>query len=606
MYAKRIQITNYGPIGDLDIDFPFDEVGNPKPVVLVGENGSGKTIFLSHIINGLIEAKAVAYPESPEIKTGHVYKLRSNSYIKSRQSFYFARVDFENGLFIDEIRASVVKQDDQTMPAGLSGNDAISAWQRVQSGENDNFDTNITKGNRNNVENGLFQNCVLYFPSNRFEAPAWLNEENLNARANYMDTKRIKGYTSRRIINDVTLQDNQNWLFEVGHDSAFELIPLTKNMPVPQVVPVPQIGDSTFIFVIAIQIIQEIIGDSNARFRVGQRVNRVAYVMFDDETLIPIFQLSSGQTSLLNLFLSILRDYDMSDATPPQDTNAIRGIVLVDEIDLHLHANHQYSILPELMHIFPRVQFVVTAHSPLFVLGMQKQFGDDGFNLYQMPEGQQISAEEFSEFEGAYRSFAETKRFQTEIQSAIERSQEPIVFMEGKTDVQYVRKAAELLDKESMLQMIDLQEVGGKGELDKVWKSSLGIRRVETAKKVILLYDCETGINPSVDGNVFKRIIPSQDSHPLQSGIENLFTKTTLERARAVKLAFIDIEGEHTKEERGEKKTVPEEWTVNDNEKTNLCEWLCANGTKEDFQYFRLIFEILEEILGADTEQTSE
>ena len=593
MYAKRIQIANYGPIGDIDVAFPFDEAGNPKPVVLVGENGSGKTIFLSHIINGLIEAKAVAYPESPEIKTGHVYKLRSNSYIKSRQSFYFARVDFENGLFIDEIRASVVKQDDQTMPAGLAGNDAIAAWQRVSSGENDDFDSNITINNRN-VEDSLSQNCVLYFPSNRFEYPAWLNEANLNARANYMDAKRLQGYTNRRIINDITLQDNQNWLFEVAYDSALEVVQSITD------------GDSLRTFSIASQIIRKILGVSDAKFDVGKRSSRVASVMFDNETRIPVFQLSSGETSLLNLFLSILRDYDLSDATPPQDANAIRGIVLVDEIDLHLHANHQSTILPELMRLFPRVQFVVTTHSPLFVLGIQKQLGDDGFDLYQMPEGQQISAEEFSEFENAYRSFAETKMFQTEIQSAIERSQMPILFMEGKLDVQYLRKAAELLGKGAVLQRVDLQEVGGSSELDKIRRNKSSIRRVDPAKKVILLYDCDVKIASSDDENFFERVIPYQEAHPIKKGVENLFNEAALEQARAYKPAFIDIEGEHTKEERGEKKTVPEEWTVNGDEKTNLCEWLCANGTEEDFQYFRLIFDVLEEILGADTEQTSE
>ena len=592
MYAKRIQIANYGPIDDLDIDFPFDEDGNPKPVVLVGENGSGKTIFLSHIINGLVVAKGVAYPESPEIVTDRVYKLRSGSYVKSGQTIYFARVYFENGLFTSEIGANVAKKDDQTMPAGLSGNDAIAAWQRVLSGENDDFDSNITINNRN-VEDSLSQNCVLYFPSNRFEYPAWLNEANLNARANYMDAKRLQGYTNRRIINDITLQDNQNWLFEVAYDSALEVVQSITD------------GDSLRTFSIASQIIRKILGVSDAKFDVGKRSSRVASVMFDNETRIPVFQLSSGETSLLNLFLSILRDFDLSNAAPPQNANDIRGIVLVDEVDLHLHTNHQSIILPELMRMFPRVQFVVTTHSPLFVLGMQKQFGDDGFDLYQMPEGQQISAEEFSEFESAYRSFAETKRFQSEIQSAIERSQMPIVFMEGKTDVQYVRKAAELLDRESILQEIDLREVGGYSDLKKIWSSGASIGRVDPAKKVILLYDCDTNIKPSSTGNVFKRIIPSRDSHPLQSGIENLFTKATLERARADKPEFIDIRGEYATEVRGEKKTVPEEWTVNDDEKTNLCEWLCANGAKEDFQYFRLIFGILEEILGADTEQTA-
>ena len=69
MYAKRVQIINYGPIGELDIEFPFD--GDvPKPVVLVGANGSGKSILLSHIVNGLTSAKDHAYPESLRNRNG--------------------------------------------------------------------------------------------------------------------------------------------------------------------------------------------------------------------------------------------------------------------------------------------------------------------------------------------------------------------------------------------------------------------------------------------------------------------------------------------------------------------------------------------------------
>ena len=71
MYVRRIQLSNYGPIENLDIEFPFDGDA-PKPVVLVGENGSGKSILLSHIVNGLIVSKGIAYPEAPEIELGKV------------------------------------------------------------------------------------------------------------------------------------------------------------------------------------------------------------------------------------------------------------------------------------------------------------------------------------------------------------------------------------------------------------------------------------------------------------------------------------------------------------------------------------------------------
>ena len=86
------------------------------------------------------------------------------------------------------------------------------------------------------------------------------------------------------------------------------------------------------------------------------------------------------------------------------------------------------------MQMFPKVQFIVTTHSPLFVLGMHDAFGEDGFALYRLPLGQQINPEEFSEFGEAYRSLTTTRRFSDDIQTAIEEAQKPILFVEGDTD----------------------------------------------------------------------------------------------------------------------------------------------------------------------------
>ena len=69
------------------------------------------------------------------------------------------------------------------------------------------------------------------------------------------------------------------------------------------------------------------------------------------------------------------------------DASDVRGIVVVDEIELHLHARHQYEVLPNLIRLFPKVQFILTSHSPLFVLGMESLFGEDGFALHRLPGG---------------------------------------------------------------------------------------------------------------------------------------------------------------------------------------------------------------------------
>jgi len=47
------------------------------------------------------------------------------------------------------------------------------------------------------------------------------------------------------------------------------------------------------------------------------------------------------------------------------DPADIQGIVLIDEIDLHLHPSLQRSLVPQLRKLMPKVQWIVTTHSPL-------------------------------------------------------------------------------------------------------------------------------------------------------------------------------------------------------------------------------------------------
>ena len=142
MYAKRIQLTNLGPMEKLDIEFPFDGKV-PEPTVLVGENGSGKSMLLSHIVNALLQAKDTVYPETPEVDPGRAYKLKSNFYIRTGSDFSFTRVDFEDDWFVSEMSMMRPRQDYPEVPAGIAGTAAESMWRRLDAGSNDSSETNI-------------------------------------------------------------------------------------------------------------------------------------------------------------------------------------------------------------------------------------------------------------------------------------------------------------------------------------------------------------------------------------------------------------------------------------------------------------------------------
>ena len=124
-------------------------------------------------------------------------------------------------------------------------------------------------------------------------------------------------------------------------------------------------------------------------------------------------------------------------------------------------------------------------------------------------------------------------------------------------------------------------------------------------KSVILLYDPEHKHDDN-KGNIFQRSIVEFNNHPIKKGIENLFDCEKLERVYKEHPEFIDVTSEHSKIVRGNRETVPETWTVNKNEKTNLCDWLCENGTPDDFKHFRPTLEMLRNLLIKDaTEDAS-
>lgn len=82
-------------------------------------------------------------------------------------------------------------------------------------------------------------------------------------------------------------------------------------------------------------------------------------------------QLSDGYKIVLVLVLDLVSrilelNADIPSATPEGLLN-VPGVVLIDEVDLHLHPSWQQRIIGDLQRTFPNIQFIVTTHSPQVV-----------------------------------------------------------------------------------------------------------------------------------------------------------------------------------------------------------------------------------------------
>lgn len=92
-------------------------------------------------------------------------------------------------------------------------------------------------------------------------------------------------------------------------------------------------------------------------------------ILFDiDGTVVPTISLSDGHRSVLplagDLIWRILEAFPESKKPLEED-----GVVLIDELDIHLHPTWQRNIPSWLRALFPNMQFIVSTHSPLIAAG---------------------------------------------------------------------------------------------------------------------------------------------------------------------------------------------------------------------------------------------
>jgi hypothetical protein len=227
-------------------------------------------------------------------------------------------------------------------------------------------------------------------------------------------------------------------------------------------------------------------------------------------------------------------------------------------------------------------------------MGMKRDFPDDGFSVLSLPEGNEIGVERFAEFEVAFQMFKTSSLYENELALAIENARKAVTFVEGDYDIRYLQKAAELLGKNNVLERVELSDGSGYGNLDKIWKSFDSRLAFITPRKVVLIYDCDTGKTDADKGHVMKRIIPTVAGNPITKGIENLFSLETIDSVRAANPQFIDVTPEIKKVVRGVEVNLPAKLEINVDEKRHLCDWLCEHGTTQDFEGFQAVFDLIE------------
>lgn len=467
MYIYKVNYQNVGPLKNVNIEFPFNN-GLPQPLILVGENGSGKSLFLSNIIDSMYEVANQIF-ENATVTSGanshYFYKISQNTEVQIGQPYMSSYIKYVEGDDKLEYLTKFGKKEfnEWTMETGI--NDCSLTWRDV----NDN-DKHLTSDEK--ILTKLFNNNICcYFSPNRYARPSWLSEHYFHIKEEQKEQSfNLKNKYSKKLYNPITVEnsvyENISWLLDIIMDSRLDIDEIREynqsNGHVEKKYSIPYyINQHDFsLLKIARQnievVLSEILGKT-VYLRTNYRnsgIERI-YVVDKNERVVlkSLNSLSTGQMALFNIFSNIVRYADSNDLNKSIKLEEIKGIVIIDEIDLHLHSNLQNETLPKLLKKFPKIQFIITSHSPLFILGMEKIFGSENFQIRELPNNQIILSEEFSQFNLAYAMLKESKKYREEMK-AIKENQEstfPLIITEGCSDWIHIKNALDKLQNSDYL-----------------------------------------------------------------------------------------------------------------------------------------------------------
>ena len=554
MYLSEMHYLNVGPIKEIHHTFRINSNGTPVPLVIVGENGSGKSILLSNIVDAFYEFAVKKFNNAMKYDDAggySYYKMIRPSDIRIGNDFMISYLSFSQG---DKKLEYLMKSGELDFSKFTINNVKLNSsldW-KLQN----NFKKVI-------VDDVIFEafesEIAVFFGPERFQEPGWIGGS-YPKKPSFSFKKNI----SRILKNPIYAENNPDakmqWLMDIIMDSRADLAKKADGTGYTIAFPTIQIIDRLSVARNNIEeLLSAILGESIVLVASNRSENDKRLQIFsktEKQTRVAsIKDLSTGQAILFNLFSTIIEYADKNNISLSYNLSQIRGIVVIDEIEMHLHPSMQAELLPRLINLFPQVQFIITSHSPLFLLGMQKEFRDTGFDILQLPSGGSILPEDFSQFRKAFSYITETKAFTDKLEYAIRNGKKPLLITEGPTDWKHIKAAFSYLKstKEKFANLdFDLFEYSEADQSDTKQKCRMGnselLKMCEACSRVnygrILIFiadnddqryikDFEKNGKPKAWGNsVFSLCltVPAHRSETPEICIEHLYQDTDLKK----------------------------------------------------------------------------
>jgi predicted ATP-binding protein involved in virulence len=312
----------------------FRQKLGPGINVLVGENGTGKTAFLDALAVGAgsfflgVDGVSTRVIERDDVRL----EVRAAGDTIETVPQYPTELTFEGVIFGQEHQwtRTLTGQGRKTTHAGASAmSTAVMArMQKIQNGDIETLP------------------LIAYHGTGRL----WIQRRTWSATRSKRARSRLSGYASclEAASDEKSFLD---WL------KAMEWIEYQEGKPPRELLAVRE----------TIRALVTGCTDLRYRSKEGELV-----AMFDDGRRLPTRLLSDGFRTILGLAADLAwRCATLNPHLGERAALETPGVVLVDEIDLHLHPNWQRRIIDDLRRCFPQAQFFLTTHSPFIVQSLR-------------------------------------------------------------------------------------------------------------------------------------------------------------------------------------------------------------------------------------------
>lgn len=337
MYLKKLHLENFRNFKTIDID--FDE----QLTVIVGNNGAGKT----SILEGATTAIGTFFAGFDGIPTTQIRKSD-------------ARVQ----AYVLGVNDDVQPQFPVVIKATGSIDGKPITWERSLHGKegqtyikNAREMTDISKEYQARLQEGdqnLMLPLIAYYGTGRL----WDYHREKKSDV-FSESTRVNGYIDC-MDGTASIKLMLNW-FKKKTIQKYQRQE-EKLGEIPELNVVYHAMETCF---------ESVAGYANVKMQYNLSTNEID-VYYTDENgsrmRIPLNNLSDGYKGTISLIADIA--YRMANLNPQlldRVLSETEGIVLIDEVDLHLHPKWQQRIIADLRRVFPKVQFIVSTHAPAVI-----------------------------------------------------------------------------------------------------------------------------------------------------------------------------------------------------------------------------------------------